>query len=275
MHNLGVEIEFTGVKRSVVVRALEFLFRSRAQEVKANTEDAYKYYRITDLYDKKWVVKRDRSIRPQKFANRNLFISDACYFEPVNLLDENYDYRVEVVSPVLNGDTLPLLFSVVDLIKGLGGLVNSSCGIHVHIDKMEGAELYSLYKRFITSQDEIISSFNVEEERLKKYCKLYSPAIVFPEPESTDDFLSWLFYNYGDSNIQEGVNGMKSLKYYALNFYSIYSHGTIEYRLFNSSLEKCDIAKIIKWVLDFSYPFEHDSKSKAVLEQILVSNIIS
>ena len=46
---LGVEIEFTGVRRIDVVRVLENFFHTIAEEVVSETtEDKYKFHRLTD-----------------------------------------------------------------------------------------------------------------------------------------------------------------------------------------------------------------------------------
>lgn len=46
---LGVEIEFTGVRRIDVVRVLENFFHTIAEEVVSETtEDKYKFHRVTD-----------------------------------------------------------------------------------------------------------------------------------------------------------------------------------------------------------------------------------
>lgn len=267
MKNLGIEIEFTGVKRSEVVSALENLFQSKARALKSKTtEDGYTYHKIADNNGCDWCVKRDRSIKPQSY----IYKVDKYYccedyagdnkFSIVDLADygnveDKTEYMCEIVSPILTSDTLPILFSVVDVIKSLGGIVNSSCGLHIHIDALEVKDLTVLIKKFLLEQSDIFETFNVETRRIEKYCKAYNPLIEVPYCTDLDDFLYWLWDNYRDLSVDgdKTVASSKSLRYYALNFYALIQHKTVEFRMFNATLDKYEIAKIIDWVLHFVY----------------------
>lgn len=251
---IGVEIEFTGVKRKDVVVALEGLFQSEAEEHKSKTtEDGYTYYKIDDNYGGVWSVKRDRSIKPQAYLYK---VSDECAddkFTVVDLdpADKDYtEYMVEVVSPVISFYNLPLLFSVVDVIQSLGGLVNHTCGIHIHVDGSPIVEdLVVLFKKFIAEQDKILFDFQVKENRLERYCKKYDALVpLYDKYSSPDDFLGYLYYDH-----YKGDGEMRELRYYALNFYALKQHGTVEFRFFNSTLDKIELVKYIDWVLHFAY----------------------
>lgn len=276
--HFGVEIEFTGVKRCEVVKALENFFESEAKEYKSvTTDDNYCYHKIMDSFGNHWTVKRDRSIKPQVYAS--VFGDSIDEFEIVDLpIDsDNFsgfnEYMVELVSPVLTSETLPLLFSIVDIIKALGGIVNSTCGIHVHVDNLPLDSLVNLYKRFVIEQDEIFNAFNVEDWRAKKYCKKYDSSLDIPSDIiSEDDFLVWIWENYRDKETEYDVEvrSARSMRYYALNFYSLIQHHTVEYRLFNATLDKVEIARILKWVINFTYPYEQLDDIKLVLEPMLL-----
>ena len=271
MKHLGVEIELTGIKRIELVRALENLFHTTAKEVKSKTtDDGYIYHKIMDTKGNYWSVVRCRSITPQKYVH-----TEKDYFKIADLPHETKDYMVELVSPVLTVDTLPTLFTVVSVIKSLGGLVNESCGIHVHIDKMEYGDCVDLYKRWVFEQSNIFDSFGVKENRRARYCKLYDSNLQTPDFENIDQFLSWLWLEYRDLNVDfsKSLVDSRSLCYYGLNFHSLLTHGTIEYRIFNSTLDNVEIAKILKWVLDFSYPYNSCIEYNSVLEGILLHEV--
>lgn len=245
--NLGVEIEFTGITRDTAVKLLENLLQSKAEPCKSTTPDAYTYYRIKDQNDGYWRVVRDRSIRVEKSSNSLGEISE-----------DNMDYMCEVVSPVLNGKTLQTLFLVVELFKASGGVVNDTCGIHVHVDALPMEETIPLLKRFIAEQDNIFSAFSVTDYRAKKYCKPYDSNLEVPYFDNQGLFLEWLGEHYPDK------------RYYAVNFYSLVTHRTIEFRLFNSTLDIKELAKIIKWVVNFVYPYNLDNDLKLTIESILL-----
>lgn len=274
MKHLGVEIELTGIKRIDLVKALENLFHTTAKPVKSKTtDDGYIYHKIPDEKGNYWSVVRDRSVKPQKYIEKT---KGSKAFRVIDVTTDERDYMVELVSPVLTNDTLPTLFTVVSVIKSLGGLVNDTCGIHVHIDKMELDDCSSLFKRWVSEQDAIFNSFGVKDNRREKYCKLYSD-IPLEDFDDLDDFLHFLWVNYRDKSVdyRHAIRNSRSLRYYGLNFHSLLTHGTIEYRIFNSTLDNVQIAKILKWVLDFSYPYNSCIEYNSVLENFLLQEIVT
>ena len=274
---LGVEIEFTGVTRKAVVTALENLFHNTAEEVESKTaEDKYKYNRIKDTNGDTWLVVRDRSIDPQAYCFSDGKLDELNRFKIVDLNKEVYsDYMVELVSPALTSRSLPLLFTVVDVIKALGGITNSSCGIHVHIDKPDNFEdIVTLFKRFCLEQENIFSLFKVEDRRLDRYCKPYDISLLPKQDfESESDFLNTLLDVYAKREVSTSHIIRRTLRYHALNFYSIFQHDTIEFRLFNSTLNRVEIAKMLDWVLHFVYTSEDYQSYIPVLGGILMNEL--
>lgn len=275
MKRLGVEIEFTGVKRIEVVNALEFLFKTSAVEkTSKTTHDNYIYHKIVDTDGNDWTIKRDRSIKPQVYKYK---VNSDCEdkFNIIDLSENDTEYMVELVSPVLTSKTLPTLFTIIDVINSIGGIVNKSCGIHVHIDALPVEDVVILMKRFILEQDEILDKFQVADNRRVRYCKPYDTSIEIPNFTSLFNFMTWLWENYRDMEVDAEVGLMfsKSLRYYALNFYSLMSHDTIEYRLFNATLDKAEVVNILKWVLNFTYPHEQTDTMRLVLENILLKEL--
>ena len=263
MKHFGIEIELTGIRRIDLVNLLEDIFGSKAVEkVAENTDDKYKYHRVSDSDGDIWVVKRDRSIKPQQ----SVAINDSMY-DVIDLGSTNTEYMVELVSPVLSVSKLPLLFDIMDSIRSIGGVVNKTCGLHVHIDKLALSETINLMNRFISEQQSIIKQFDVPGNRLAQYCKVYRYDGVVPEFQNLDDFLNFLWLNFKDSKV-DALNFprfSKSLRYYALNFYSLVSHGTIEYRLFNSTLDVEVLKMYIRWVIGFTYGFSDEDLSNPIL----------
>lgn len=270
---LGVEIEFTGLTRTEVVTALEYLFHTEAEEVVSKTtDDGYKYHKLTDMNGDTWLVVRDRSIKPQYYKRRFLN-KDLCdRFSITNDSSISQEYMVEIVSPALTSKSLPLLFTVIDVVKALGGIVNSTCGLHVHIDKPDSVEdIYTLFKRFYVEQDNIFKFFDVQDFRLNKYCKPYVLEQGLDENlkfDTEEDFLNFLYENFAESK-----DNKRSIRYHALNFYSLLQHNTIEFRIFNSTLNRVEIAKILDWILHFVYTYEDYSNYVPVLGSILMNEI--
>lgn len=261
MKRLGIEIEFTGVKREEVVRALENLFQTESKAVtNTSTNSPYLSYEISDYYGNIWKIVRDRSIKSQVYCEESRF-------DVTDIVDPNFVYTCELVSPILNSSTLPTLFIIIEVIKAIGGVVNNSCGIHIHIDKPDIKSICLLFKKFINMQDEIFNTFSVQENRQSEYCKKFPSDINIPEFDSEKDFLDWYYKSF---SVYEGdVPIIKTSRYYGINMYAIESHNTIEFRIFNSSLSSVDIAKYIKFVLNFCYEFDDICNYSIMLEGYL------
>lgn len=258
MKRLGIEIEFTGVKREEVARALENLFHSEAEKIYlSKVVIPYFYYRING-----WTIVRDSSIKSQVYDKEN-------HLGVVDIEDTNHEYACELISPVLDSTTLPVLFTVVEIIRNLGGITNKTCGIHIHIDKPDIETIIQLFRKFISMQDEIFKRFNVQADRQIEYCKKFSSGTVVPDFKSEAEFLDWYHANF--SYIENGQ--VQLSRYYGLNLHSIVAHNTIEFRLFNSSLDCYDIASYIKFVLSFCYAFDDISSYSLVLEKYLISEL--
>lgn len=246
---LGVEIEFTGVSREEVVVALENLFECKAVAVEQEKNgNKYTAHKIKDKSGNSWILASDRSIAPEVYAYHNGEFEGHSRFDVIRLPECFDDFKLELVSPVLTSKTLPTLFSIVDVLKGLGAITNNTCGIHVHIDApADIRDIVSLYKKFCAEQYKIFEYFSVEKERLDRYCMPYDESKVVPELYDRNDFIDWLWETQRDVGREEftGVENVRSLRYYALNFYSMLEHDTIEFRLFNSTLDRVEVAEIL------------------------------
>lgn len=111
----GVEVEFTGITRSMAARAVHSVVGG---SITGPRSDAYYTRIITDNLGRKWKVMRDSSISPiRKSGNEDI--------------DE---YRVEFVTPPLHYSDIETLQTIIRKFKEIGGVPHSSCGIHIHID---------------------------------------------------------------------------------------------------------------------------------------------
>lgn len=261
MKRLGIEVEFTGIKREVVISALENLFQNEREVVyKDIGEIPYNLYRVKDYYGNKWVVVRDRSIKSEVY-------SKITKFDLTAIVDDNHEYACEIITPILTSETLPVLFSVLDVIRAIGGVVNTSCGIHIHVDKLDTKSTLALFRKYILMQDEIYNLFQVNEARQSEYCKRFPEGVEVPEFGNDEELLKW-YHDIFSSEV-DGIVDYKTSRYYGLNLHSIEHHNTLEFRLFNSSLYPSDVAKYIKFVLSFCYEFDDISSYSTTLDRYL------
>lgn len=114
----GVEVEFTGITREQAAQALANYFGTTPQ----HQGGVYDTWIVQDAESKNWKLVSDSSIRGERKTPDG--------YEQTG--DRNY--RVEMVSPKLNYAELPKFQECVRQMRHAGGKVNSSCGIHVHVD---------------------------------------------------------------------------------------------------------------------------------------------
>ena len=109
----GCEIELAGINRATAAQTLADLFGTRAE----HSGGGYDAYRVKDLDGKEWKIVRDGSIHPE-CRRRSVLIGET--------------YKVELNSPKLEYDEMEKLQEVVRSLRRAGGIVNDSCGMHVH-----------------------------------------------------------------------------------------------------------------------------------------------
>lgn len=99
----GVEVEFTGITRTMAAEAVAEILGSHAA---GPDRTCYRTYTIRDSKRRIWKVMRDSSICPVRKAGREL-------------MDE---YRVEFVTPPLNYEDIEALQTIIRKFKELGGV---------------------------------------------------------------------------------------------------------------------------------------------------------
>lgn len=155
-------------------------------------------------------------------------------------------YRgVEFKSPIMHTDLDTAVFNrVIDQLRGSAGLkaTPNSSGIHVHIgaDSLNSQELHRLIRLYGSVEDEVIKAFKTAETR-KQYALPMSKNLKKLLSETTE------------LNRQKAINATGSniltsqQKYRALNLRTLNSFGTIEFRLFNSSVNATQLRDITRF----------------------------
>ena len=149
----GVEVEFTGITRSMAARAVHSIVGG---SVTGPRSDAYYTRIITDNLGRKWIVMRDSSISPiRKSGNEDI--------------DE---YRVEFVTPPLHYSDIETLQTIIRKFKEIGGVPHSSCGSHIHIDGANHtADSLRHMVSFMYSRQDLIYEALGGEDRKYSWCK--------------------------------------------------------------------------------------------------------
>lgn len=160
--------------------------------------------------------------------------------------------NAEVVSPILNyPDDVPTLQNVIRAIRKAGGKVNSSCGIHVHVDasSLNGRQLGNLAKIVYKQEPLILHALQISQSRLNSYTKPMEDNFIGNvdkyRPKSLEQ-LGKLWYEDNDDHRSEHYH---SSRYHGVNFHSLFYRGTVEFRWFESTLHAGKVKSYIQYCL--------------------------
>lgn len=227
--NFGVEIEMTGITRNTVAKIIAGYFQTTTIHV-GGTYDAYS---ICDDQNRQWKVMRDASIRQQSRGQNNA----------------SGLYSVELVTPICKYNDIEKLQGIVRKLRKSGAKVNASCGIHVHVDasKHTPQTLRNIVNIMASKEDLLYKSLQIKMER-EHYCRKadsrFLNDINHRRPSSMSE-VERLWYN-GNGSRYDHYN---RTRYHCLNLHSVFSKGTIEFRLFNSTLHAGEVKSYIQLCL--------------------------
>lgn len=219
----GCEIELTGINRATAAQTLADLFGTRAE----HSGGGYDAYRVKDLDGKEWKIVRDASIHPEGYVRSST----------------SGEYKVELNSPKLEYAEMEKLQEVVRALRRAGGKVNSSCGMHVHVDasKHTPQSLKNVLSIMYSKEDILFAALKVNPARIDSYCQAVDEPILeeirkLPSGASMDQLKDRWYQGRDGSDYH-----YHSSRYRACNMHSVFYHGTIEWRLFNSTLHAGEV----------------------------------
>lgn len=131
------------------------------------------------------------------------------------------------------------LQEVVRCVKNAGAFVNSSCGMHVHVDASNHTprSLKNALTIMYCKEDILFKALNVQTRREDEYCQKVRPMVLekirrMPNSTITMEKFKRAWYE-GNDGSSEHYNWTR---YYALNLHAVFSKGTLEWRCFESTL---------------------------------------
>lgn len=209
----------TGLTRRQAAEALGALFGTQFRYLGGT----YKAYEVPDREDKVWKIVYDSSIRPVR-PERSRYPED--------------EYKVEMNSPKLEYSEMGKLQEVVRTLRRAGAVVNSSCGMHVHVDASRHTpqSLKNALSIMYSKEDILFKALKVNESRVERWCqKVREPMLekIRKLPANTTmDRLKQEWYEGSDGSYQH----YNWTRYYALNLHSVFYRCTLEWRCFESTL---------------------------------------
>lgn len=229
----GIEIEMTGITRTKAAQIIAGIFGGDTAHVGGN----YDTYTARDQQGRQWKVMSDASIRCESGRGT----------------DGGRAYSVEVVSPICTYDDIEKIQQIVRVLKAAGAKVNNSCGIHIHVDASTHTvdTLKNIVNIMAAKEDLLYKALDVSVAR-QNYCKRadlrFLDDINFRPPRNMDELEQMWYNGYGSRYVHYDDS-----RYHALNLHSVFSKGTIEFRLFNSTLHAGKVKSYIQLCLAISH----------------------
>lgn len=236
----GVEVEMTGITREKAARLVAGVLGTTPSHPESN---CYHTRTIADQAARKWKIMRDSSITP---------IRNDDTIEP---LDE---YRVEFVTPPLNYSDIELLQNIIRKLRENGAKAHSSCGIHIHVD---GANHTAVSLRrlvnFMTARQDLIYEALQIGDRESNWCHKLNKTLLDTmkkDKNLTKEKAEEIWYSRANDGYCGGIDHQhyNSTRYHGVNLHSFFTKGTVEFRLFNSTLHAGKIKAYIQFCLAVS-----------------------
>lgn len=236
----GVEVEMTGITREKAARLVAEVLGTVPSHPESN---CYHTRTIADQTARKWKIMRDSSITP---------IRNDDTIEP---LDE---YRVEFVTPPLNYSDIELLQNIIRKLRENGAKAHSSCGIHIHVDGANhtAASLRRLVNFMTARQDLIYEALQIGD-RESNWCHKLNKTLLDAmkkDKNLTKEKAEEIWYSRANDGYCGGIDHQhyNATRYHGVNLHSFFTKGTVEFRLFNSTLHTGKIKAYIQFCLAVS-----------------------
>lgn len=231
--NFGIEIEMTGLTRSMAAQIIAGHFGTEATHIGGG----YDSYIIRDQQNRQWKIMSDSSIRCQGRGSRTV----------------GREYSVEFVSPICQYTDIETIQELVRKLRCGGAKVNDTCGIHVHVDASNHTSktLRNIVNIMASKEDLLYKTLKVEVRR-ERYCKKtdtrFLDELNHKRLQSMSE-VETLWYN-GPTGRNDHYD---ESRYHGLNLHSVFSKGTIEFRIFNSTLHAGEVKSYIQLCLAISH----------------------
>lgn len=247
--HFGIEMEMTGITREKAANLTAGFFGTGRGTYEGG---AYDTYTALDNQGRTWKAMSDSSIRPQRKVGGQIE-------------GATRDYRTEVVSPILSYDDIPKLQELVRILRKAGALVNTSCGIHIHVgaEKFTPKTLRNLVNLVASKEDMIYHALQIDALREARYCQKTDETFLWElnkkQPRTMAEFAD-IWYIQAPFGRDEHYNNSR---YHGLNLHATFTKGTVEFRLFNGTLHAGEIKAYIQFCLAVAHQALTQKKASA------------
>lgn len=226
--NFGIEIELTGITREKAAKLI-------AEHLQGNIRREGSNFKVADGDGRSWQIVFDGSLRCQRKVNGEK-------------VSAGREYSVELVSPILTYEKdIDTIQEMVRKLRKAGAFVNSSCGIHIHLNGKDHTprSLRNFVNIIYSRNDLLYTSLEIKSERIK-YCKKMDEGLVErmnkKKPKTFKEIEEIWYEGYYEGRSRHYHNS----RYHFLNLHSFFNGvGTVELRGFNGTLHAGKIRSFI------------------------------
>lgn len=228
----GMELEFSGITRKAAAQAI-------ARVINGNNYYDYVggvYYAnvVTDSHGRKWTVERDSSVHATNGGEQCEFVTPKCTYDDIQTVQE-----------------------CVRALRKAGAKVDTSCGLHIHIDgsNHNAKSLKNLVFTFRSKEDLIFKAVGTQACRLSRWCRPIDDELVerIRQLDTVDlNGLRTVWYSTYSHSSESQTAHYNSSRYHALNLHSLWYRGSVEFRLFEATLHAGEVRTYITLCLAMS-----------------------
>lgn len=185
----------------------------------AGLKSTHAYRRHADF--NYWLVKNDGSLGNGYGGDYGVDIPD-----DDDLID--HDFATELNSPILNADSLDQITTACKVLNGLDAYTDRSCGLHVHVGvgdvNIISSICHNVYMKRICKQFLAFEYAFILLTDRRRACTSYAKPLSSLTRHSPVDIPSLISYSCND-------------RYHSLNFAALKEFNTLEFRLFQGSVD--------------------------------------
>lgn len=225
----GLELEFGGISRKKAAWAIKKAIGSTANPNYIG--GTYDKFTVAGPDGRAWTIMSDASVADQG-GQACEFVTPKCTYEDIETVQE-----------------------CIRALRRAGAKVNHTCGLHIHIDgaNHNAKSLKNLAFTFRAKQDLIFKA--VAPNRMgNRYCKPLTDDLVdnIKKIKTLDNekmkdawYGTYSDYRSTDAHYHDS-------RYHAMNYHSLWYRGTVEFRLFNSTLHAGEVRAYLNLCLAMS-----------------------
>ena len=210
---IGVEVEMNNIARDKAARiAAEFFGTGRYENTAVR--NGYSTWSAWDADGREWKFQKDVSIVGPD--------SEKC----------------ELVTPILTYADMDLLQELIRQLRHAGAKSDATrgCGIHCHIgaNGHTPQTLRNLANIMAGHESLLADALNLDRGRMNRYCRTVEPGFLEQlnrKKPKTMAQLADIWYTSNEANYGR-THHYNDSRYHMLNYHATFTHGTIEFRLF-------------------------------------------